>query len=106
MPATVESSAAGKSSTQSRIVSQALAQEQAAFERKMSQGDALFRLQLAMGWMTFLIVPASVFAVIAHPAALLGAIPINGAAAWNWRRMLQRRAGEIEPVTKLPDLDE
>jgi hypothetical protein len=79
---------------------QALAQEQALFNRKMEEHDALFRLQLAMGWSTFLLVPATVIAVIVYPPAAAGMVPLTGLAAWNWRRMLRRDSGEIEVMTK------
>jgi hypothetical protein len=63
---------------------------------------ALFRLQLAMGWSTFLMIPATVVAVIIYPPAAAGMIPLTGLAAWNWRRMLKRDGGEIEVMTKPP----
>jgi hypothetical protein len=85
-----------------QIERQALAQEQAVFERKMKKDHDLFRLQLAMGWTTFLMVPISVVAIAFYPAAAAGLVPLNGLAAWNWRRMLRRDSEEIEVTTKPP----
>jgi hypothetical protein len=85
-----------------KAANQRLAQEQTVFERKLHESDALFRLQLAMGWMTFFLVPASVIAGIVYPPSLLGTVPLNGLAIWSWRRILNRRSGEIEVTTKRP----
>ncbi len=83
-----------------RATAQALAQEQALFDRNMKQGDALFKLELAMGWTTFLMVPATLIAVIIYPLAAAATVPLAGLAAWNWRRMLRRGSGETEVMTK------
>ena len=79
---------------------QALQQEQAVFERNITQNDALFRLQMAMGWSTFVIAPAGFVAVIVYPPALAVVVPLLSAAIWNWRRMLARGGPERSVITK------
>ncbi len=81
---------------------QALAQEQAVFEREMAKDRPLFMLHLAMSWTTFLSLPASVIAAFVQPAAVPGLMPLVGLAAWNWRRVLRRGAGALNPATKHP----
>lgn len=88
-----------------KTVDQALAQEQAVFERKIQESGALFRLQLAMGWMTFLLVPVSIAAFFIYPPSAIGTVPLNSLAIWNWRRMLKRDSGDIEVTTKRPEQD-
>jgi hypothetical protein len=83
--------------------SQALAQEQAVFDRKMDDHGALFKLQMAMGWATFVLVPITVIATLIYPPAAAGMVPLTGVAAWNWRRMLKRNGNEIEVLTEHPD---
>lgn len=85
------------------VRSQALAQEQAVFERKMDDHGALFKLQMAMGWATFLLVPVTIVATLIYPPAAAGLVPLTGIAAWNWRRMLKRDSAEIEVMTKPPN---
>jgi hypothetical protein len=68
----------------------------------MKKDRDLFRLQLAMGWTTFLMVPISIAAIVFYPAAAAGLVPLNGLAAWNWRRMLRRDGDAIEVTTKPP----
>jgi hypothetical protein len=72
---------------------QALEQEQAVFERSIKQDDALFRLQMAMGWSTFVIAPLTLVALMVYPPLGAALVPLLGAAAWNWRRMLARSGG-------------
>jgi hypothetical protein len=90
--------------TDAEIARQALGQEQAVFDRKMKKDRDLFRLQLAMGWTTFLMLPISIAAIAFYPPAAAGLVPLNGLAAWNWRRMLRRDGDEIEVTTKLPKI--
>lgn len=68
----------------------------------MKEGRALFKLQLAMGWTTFFLVPATVIATIAYPPAAIALVPLSGLAAWNWRRMLKRNGSEVQVMTKPP----
>lgn len=86
-----------------RATAQSLEQEQAVFERKVFVHDALFKLQLAMGWSTFVLPPATLVALLVYPPAGAGMLPLLGAAFWNWRRMLKRDEGELEAVTKPGD---
>ena len=79
---------------------QALWQEQTVFERNIRENDALFRLQMAMGWSTFVIAPAGVVAVIIYPPSLAVVVPLLSAAIWNWRRMLARGGAERLVITK------
>jgi hypothetical protein len=88
----------GSGAAGDRAAAQALAQEQAAFEREMQKDGALFRLALVMGWTTFLMVPATVIAAFVYPRALTGLVPLSGLAFWNWRRVL-RRDGKVGPTT-------
>jgi hypothetical protein len=87
---------------ETQIATQALAQEQALFDRKMEKDNALFKLQLAMAWTTFLMIPAALAAIVVFPPAATGLVPLTGLAAWNWRRTLRRDSGEIEVLTKPP----
>jgi hypothetical protein len=75
---------------------QALRQEQAVFERNIRQNDALFRLQMVMGWSTFVIGPATLITLIVYPPLGAAFVPLLGVAVWNWRRMLAR--GWVEPI--------
>jgi hypothetical protein len=71
----------------------------------MRKDRDLFRLQLAMrGWTTFLMLPISIAAIAFYPPAAAGLVPLNGLAAWNWRRMLRRDGDEIEVTTKPPGI--
>lgn len=106
----VHSSAASESSEKAASAqldqearSQALAQEQAVFNRKMDDHGALFKLQLAMGWATFLMIPTTVIASFVYPPAAVGMVPLTGLAAWNWRRMLRRGEADIEVMTRSSD---
>ena len=75
---------------------QALEQEQELFERNIKRNDALFRLQMAMGWSTFVVAPATLLSLIIYPPIAAALTPLLGVAIWNWRRMLAR--GWAEPV--------
>lgn len=79
---------------------QALEQERTVFERSVEQDDALFRLQMAMGWSTFVIFPATLVALIVYPPVGAALVPLLGAAVWNWRRMLARSGGKRAVITK------
>jgi hypothetical protein len=87
--------------TESRIAEQALAQEQALFDRNMEKDHALFKLHVVMGWATVLMVPTTVVISILIPPAAFGLVPLTGLAGWNWRRMLKRDGGQLETTTKL-----
>ncbi len=67
----------------------------------MEEGNALFKLQLAMGWATFLLVPATVIAAFVYPPAVVALAPLSALGGWNWRRMLNRES-EAEVMTKPP----
>jgi len=100
----------GSSHSQSGVLSQeelntqadiqALQQEQVVFERNNRENDALFRLQMTMGWSTFVIAPVGVVAVIIYPPALVVVVPLLSAAVWNWRRILARGGTERTVITK------
>lgn len=62
----------------------------------------MFRLQMTMGWATVVIIPMSVASIFLDPAAAVGLVPLNGLAAWNWRRTLMRNDSELEAITKPP----
>jgi len=85
-----------------RHADQALAQEQTVFERKLQKDDAMFKLQITMGWATVAIIPVTAAAIFLDPAAAVGLVPLNGLAAWNWRRTLMRNDSELDAVTKPP----
>src|SRR3954452_12965627 len=85
------------------LLTQSLAQEQALFDRNMKVDGHLVKLQLAMGWMTFFMIPASIAAVLLYPPAIAGTVPLMGISAWNWRRMLSRNRDAVEVVTKRLD---
>lgn len=81
---------------------QALAQQQVVFEQRRAQDDATFRLQRAMGWATFVIVPVSVFMALLEPLTLTAFGPASVLAFWNWRRLLKREPHELTPTTTSP----
>jgi hypothetical protein len=83
-----------------RTESQALEQEQTVFERSVKQDDALFRLQMVMGWSTVVIFPTTLMALIVYPPVGAALVPLLGAAVWNWRRMLARSGGKRAVITK------
>jgi len=85
-----------------RAAAQALDQQQTVFERQLQKDRDLFALHLAMGWTTYLMAPANIVAAIVYPPALVGLLPLTGLAVWNWRRMLRRDRGELEPTTRPP----
>lgn len=87
--------------TESKIANQALAQEQALFDRNLEKDHALFRLHVVMGWATVLMVPTTVVISILIPPAAIGLVPLTGLAGWNWRRTLRRDGGELETTTKI-----
>lgn len=93
---------AAGSTYERRHADQALAQEQTVFERKLQKDDAMFKLQITMGWATVAIIPVSAAAIFLDPAAAVGLVPLNGLAAWNWRRTLMRNDSELEAITKPP----
>ncbi len=72
----------------------------------MDDHGALFKLQMAMGWATFLLVPVTVVTTLTYPPAAAGLVPLTGVAAWNWRRMLKRDSDGIEVMTKPPNQPE
>ncbi len=72
----------------------------------MDDHGALFKLQMAMGWATFLLVPMTIVSTVIYPPSAAGLVPLTGVAAWNWRRMLKRDNAEIEVMTKPPNPDE
>lgn len=79
---------------------QALAQEQAVFERSQTEREAIFRLRHAMGWATFAIVVVSVVAALFEPTTLAALGPASGLAVWNWRRLLLRESDIPRPTTQ------
>lgn len=87
-----------------RAAAQALSQQQAAFERRMQKDREVFALHLVMCWTTYLMIPVTVIAVFVYPAALAGLLPLTGLSIWNWRRVLRRDTGDVEPTT-LPPAD-
>jgi len=82
-----------------RRLTQALAQQQQVFLWRLRKDRSLFKLHLAMGWATFVLLPASAAAAFAVPRAVPYLVTLTGVAAWNWRRALQRDEGNIEPIT-------
>lgn len=68
----------------------------------MEEGGALFRIQQAMGWATFVLPLVTVIAVLIYPPTAFGLVPLNGVAIWNWRRTLERRNAEVDVTTKPP----
>jgi hypothetical protein len=56
-----------------------------------------------MGWATFLLLPANVVVALFEPATAAGMVPISWLALWNWRRMLKRDAGDLQPTTNAPE---
>jgi len=103
---TISEAQASDSRADEKTVDQALAQEQKAFERNVFESRELFKLQLAMGWMTFAIVLVCAVAIVVYPPAAFAAAPVSGLSIWNWRRMLERDSGRVQVITKRPGQDE
>lgn len=82
---------------------QALEQQQAVFEQRQAQAAASFRLQRAMGWATFFIVPLGMILALIEPLTLTATGPAGALAYWNWRRLLRREPTDLGPTTSAPD---
>jgi hypothetical protein len=83
---------------------QALDQEQQAFEQRRSEHMSTFRLQRAMGWTIFLLVPLDVVMAVVEPISLAGLGPGSVMAFWYWRRVLSREPPDLAPTTRDPGL--